>query len=1222
VAIATEYAANASGTSWTNPTNANADDGAVASYTIAAKNTTGNENTLSNFGFDGAIPVGATINSVTLEVEHRVSTNGGIAHLEAAVAIDTTVGTFQTDSTEPTTLTAASYSSLARPGGGSWTRADLLDGTFTVRLRARSGNSATSVTYEWDYARVVVDYTPAATNGWNQDNHQTASPTRRTSAHAALAALVVAFVPLIGIGDNQDPTSEAGDSGAPDGRVQLQYQSLTAPVVVPVAAAVPDRVGPVYPDRVWRPTLPPEARQVLAWTPQHQDAEGHAHDWDPVYPDRIHRTTLPIAAVPSLAQPTLVIPKTARPGGIFDSGNPDGLIQIQYSALTAPVFVATPAPVPSIAGWTARYPSWLPPRSPHAALSPVLSFDPKPEQGAQLSAKGIYPDRIYRPTLPTAAIPSVIESRKPEHLLPRDAIATYPDRIDRRTLPTAAVPFLAASLQPERTVDQPPPVFPDRIHRPLFPPAAQQVYAAGTGLIIPVELGWQVSTPDYAPLRPSRPTTWRASVFEPHPVIPIPDPRWQGEWPDRIVRAVLPTGLLTTFTQSLSPTGFVDPFVSWTQGQPPHITRPIRSVGLLSAWASGTSLLPVGHLGWEPTYPDQVYGRARIVLPPVAVGPVATIAPPTVTVESFTPVAPSWLQRPRLRLHPSQVGGFRPEHRQALDSQPEFPDRIIRPATHASRAPFWGGPLSPFVLGQIGWLGEYPDRLPRRLPQQSVATRFDPFPVVTPAAAPDHFQSSFPDPIRARVLPAALRLPFVTLVGVLQQAMVCFSYPDEIYTKDRLLVGGSIGPIEPLGSPPTPVPAAGVFDSDVPEAIRQLQYQALAGPLHVRPGDVTPQVPSAPSWLRREVRLLIGQQQFLALPYAPTFPVPALRYPHFPAQHLRPRRSVALLTAIATDPSPATPPPSFAWMTQALDPVLLYRRASTPAPSPLLIETTVSETFAWLPTYPIPLARPIFRIEPASVLGPQAIQTVRVEWLPVLPDLLRRGRIIPPASILNPEPLPNAAAPDLSWQPEHPDWIATPTALKAAWQQAWASDRIRPASPDLAWQSRYPDQLLRPTTRAAVHPFIAQRLQQPPAVFQEGWTVALPDLMRRPRPTPTLPPMLLAGEPTVAPGWDSVFPDRLARRLGVQQPEAFQVGGLIVIAERMAWLPIVPAWLPPITTPPSGARIPELITADSWCVILSDIDVCVPVLTGMAVLLPTLDLPAVIPTQLSDPEVC
>jgi hypothetical protein len=161
VATVTQYPTSdtaVSGT-WTSPTNVQASDSAVASVTIAAKNTTVDRQQ-GNFGFDAQIPVGSTINSVQIEVRHRVSSTSGIAFLENLAQISGTAGAVNSESGEPTTLTPATYSAYARPGGGSWTRADLLDGTFTTRIRARSGNNATSVTYEWDYLRVTVDYTP------------------------------------------------------------------------------------------------------------------------------------------------------------------------------------------------------------------------------------------------------------------------------------------------------------------------------------------------------------------------------------------------------------------------------------------------------------------------------------------------------------------------------------------------------------------------------------------------------------------------------------------------------------------------------------------------------------------------------------------------------------------------------------------------------------------------------------------------------------------------------------------------------------------------------------------------------------------------------------------------------------------------------------------------------------------------------------------------------
>jgi len=151
--------------SWTNPTNAYADDGSVVSCAHGGTNNSSSDRQFGTFGFDAQIPGGSTINSVQIEVEHRVSATSNIAFLENWASISSTAGATNSDSAEPTTLTARTYSSYARPGGGSWTRADLLDGTFTVTLRARNGNSNSAITYEWDYVRVTVDYTAPTGSG-------------------------------------------------------------------------------------------------------------------------------------------------------------------------------------------------------------------------------------------------------------------------------------------------------------------------------------------------------------------------------------------------------------------------------------------------------------------------------------------------------------------------------------------------------------------------------------------------------------------------------------------------------------------------------------------------------------------------------------------------------------------------------------------------------------------------------------------------------------------------------------------------------------------------------------------------------------------------------------------------------------------------------------------------------------------------------------------------
>lgn len=172
---------------WSNPTAVQAADGTVASTTLSTPSTTADRRQ-GGYGFDNVIPLGAVINAVDLVVRHRVSTTGGVATLDSFVAVSGTNGTANSDSSEPTAFTIQTYSAVTRPGGGQWTRADLLDGTFTTLLRARTGpdfvdervteaddtritetsdiriteesvEGTVSVTFEWDYVQVVVDYT-------------------------------------------------------------------------------------------------------------------------------------------------------------------------------------------------------------------------------------------------------------------------------------------------------------------------------------------------------------------------------------------------------------------------------------------------------------------------------------------------------------------------------------------------------------------------------------------------------------------------------------------------------------------------------------------------------------------------------------------------------------------------------------------------------------------------------------------------------------------------------------------------------------------------------------------------------------------------------------------------------------------------------------------------------------------------------------------------------
>jgi len=143
---------------WTTSNNAYASDDV---YTTAAPNK--NQTTTLNvgtFGFDSTIPANATITGVTVTVEWKVSTTSSIATLGSQLyAGGVAKGTELVNSAEPTTDTTQTYTV------SGLTRADLLDGTLTIRARTSRGNNNTAFTASLDVISIEVDYTtPPATD--------------------------------------------------------------------------------------------------------------------------------------------------------------------------------------------------------------------------------------------------------------------------------------------------------------------------------------------------------------------------------------------------------------------------------------------------------------------------------------------------------------------------------------------------------------------------------------------------------------------------------------------------------------------------------------------------------------------------------------------------------------------------------------------------------------------------------------------------------------------------------------------------------------------------------------------------------------------------------------------------------------------------------------------------------------------------------------------------
>jgi len=159
-------------TGWTNPDNAHADDGVNYATAAPAKNAT-IDSRWKTFGFDGVLPSDATITAVKIIYEYKVDTQASIATLNSQATVSGTdcPTTADTDTTEPLTDTVVTKDITSCR---SWTRDDLLDANFKVRIGGKRGNSNTAVTFSLDYVKVEVTYeTPnfeQYNSRWRNDN--------------------------------------------------------------------------------------------------------------------------------------------------------------------------------------------------------------------------------------------------------------------------------------------------------------------------------------------------------------------------------------------------------------------------------------------------------------------------------------------------------------------------------------------------------------------------------------------------------------------------------------------------------------------------------------------------------------------------------------------------------------------------------------------------------------------------------------------------------------------------------------------------------------------------------------------------------------------------------------------------------------------------------------------------------------------------------------------
>jgi hypothetical protein len=165
--------ANTAGSDWdgvaTNPAQAYTDDTLYATFVGTGRNK---EFAHLWHGFDfSAIPVGSTINSVTVKINEKVSVSWtqGLWRVGVYEDCTATVATARGDTGSISTIVERGSTDTA---DFLWdlgtlstepTLAQLQATNFGIRIEAAQGNNGTAHTWSVDYIEITVDYTAAAT---------------------------------------------------------------------------------------------------------------------------------------------------------------------------------------------------------------------------------------------------------------------------------------------------------------------------------------------------------------------------------------------------------------------------------------------------------------------------------------------------------------------------------------------------------------------------------------------------------------------------------------------------------------------------------------------------------------------------------------------------------------------------------------------------------------------------------------------------------------------------------------------------------------------------------------------------------------------------------------------------------------------------------------------------------------------------------------------------
>ena len=150
---------------WTSPGNITANDGVNAQVVLGASGAS-NELQGTNFGF--AIPVGSTINGITVEIKKQAVSGIGnptdvdVTILKGGVATGTNLGHTGAGNGWLSAGGIDTYGGSSSLWGVTWTPADINATNFGVQISCVEWTGGAGTTAGVDFIRITITYTPPA----------------------------------------------------------------------------------------------------------------------------------------------------------------------------------------------------------------------------------------------------------------------------------------------------------------------------------------------------------------------------------------------------------------------------------------------------------------------------------------------------------------------------------------------------------------------------------------------------------------------------------------------------------------------------------------------------------------------------------------------------------------------------------------------------------------------------------------------------------------------------------------------------------------------------------------------------------------------------------------------------------------------------------------------------------------------------------------------------